>query len=97
LIVEDCPINTRLPCIIFQAANTMHLEPQFEAPVPDVVLAPLIEKLKRHYAKDHEISFVHSATRLLEMPEILSVKLSDEPSFKAIELWKRPTIYIDPE
>lgn len=97
LIVEDCPINTRLPCIIFQAANTMHLDPQFEAPPPALVLAPLIEKLRKHYAGDHEISFVHSATRLLERSEIFSMKLSDGPSLKTVALWKRPTIYINPE
>jgi uncharacterized protein YabN with tetrapyrrole methylase and pyrophosphatase domain len=97
LILEDCPINTKLPCIIFQAANTMHLDPQFEAPTPAAVLAPLIEKLRKHYAGDHEISFVHSATRLLEQSEILSMKLSDDPSLETVELWKRPTIYINPE
>ena len=95
LIAEDHPINTAVPLLIFQVANTLCFKPQ--ASPPDIaILEPLLGKLRAHYPAGHRITFITSPTRLLDLPERKTVGLSDDDDLRKIELWKRPTIYVEP-
>lgn len=96
LVIEDHPINPHLPTLIFQAANTLCITPQFGAPQPEL-LRPLFRKLRKHYQENQIITFVHSRTHLLQNSEICSIALSDEANLASVKLWKRPTIYIAPQ
>ena len=95
MVTQRIMPNPLVPLLIFQVATTCFDLIAMDDP-PTERLAPLRDLLCQIYPPSHMVTFVHSATHILERAECKSIPLEKLDRSHDIELRRRPTIYVPP-
>lgn len=95
LLINKWALNPNIPSLLFQLSTLLNSKVVFEQPNNNI-LSPLKDYLLEYFPKNHNCKFIHSATEILEVSNIITVPLQDIDKCSELELWKRPSLYVPP-